>query len=222
MNTVTPFNALSSESYLSRVASPKPQVYQSGSTAGDAMPVDQVDISHPSAAMHRQASETGRIALNAEQGNLTSDQAAQLYQQVASIQAQIAADKQAGGGSLSAQDAQAINELQSQLSAAIYTDAHNGAAPPTQHAPVDQAVKREAFQAGRIELNVQAGNLSSSQAQQLTQQQDKIDQLIASDKQANGGSLTDQQAQKINFLQDQASRQIYQFVHGVSPDDTAS
>jgi hypothetical protein len=154
--------------------------------------------------------------LNLAAGNLTSDQATDLYQQVASIQSQIAADKQANGGTLSTQDAQTIDQLQSQLSGTIYSDAHNGAAPPTTAPNASEAGKRAAMQAGRIESNEQDGNISASQAQTLTQQQTQIDQQIASDEQANNGTLTKAQAQQINQLQDQASQAINQ-AQSVSP-----
>jgi hypothetical protein len=50
-----------------------------------------------------------------------------LGSQLATIQQQIAADTQANGGSLSATDAQAINQLQNQLSQQIYEAAHGSA-----------------------------------------------------------------------------------------------
>lgn len=215
MNTVTSINSLSSDAYQPPATAAKPPA--SAQTAIDGGPVNQVDISHVGDPMAHQASEAGRIALNSAAGNLTSDQTTQLYQQVASIQAQIAADKQANGGTLSSGDAQTIDQLQSQLSGTIYTDAHNGAAPPTTHPAPIEAAKREEWQAGRIELNESAGNLTASQAQQLTHQQDQIDQQIAADKQANAGSLTQAQAQQINQLQTQAGKQIYETAHGVSP-----
>jgi len=214
--TITNVNSLASELYLSQAAAPKQPASTAGSPTGVAVPVDQVDITHNSDAMHRQISETGRIALNAAAGTLTSAQATQLYQQVASIQAQITADTQANGGTLTPQDADSISQLQSQLSATIYSDAHNGAAPPP-NPTITVAGQREALQAGRIELNLQTGKLTTTQAQQLTQQQAQIDQQIAADKQANGGTLTQAQAQQINQVQDQASQQIYQMVHGTTP-----
>ncbi|MFN7996281.1 MAG: hypothetical protein U0Q18_21900 [Bryobacteraceae bacterium] len=180
-----------------------------GSSTGSPASSDTVVISP---AAQREAMETGRIALNVQAGNLTSDQATQLYQQVATIHSQIAADKQANGGALSATDAQAINQLQSQLSATIYSDAHNGTAPPSDVTPT-QAGLREAMQAGRIALNEQAGNLTSSQVQQLGAQQAQIDQLIASDQQQNSGPLTPQQQATISQMQDQASQAIYQAAH---------
>lgn len=211
MSEVTSVSSSSSSNYLSQALAPKGTTSPASSAnSPESAGQDVVDLSP---AAQRETMETGRIALNAEAGNLTSAQASQLYQQVASIQTQITSDKQADGGTLSSQDAQSINQLQNQLSATIYSDAHNGAAPPTSHPAISEAGKRAAMQAGRIELNEQAGNLNASQAQQLMGQQTTIDQLIASGNQANSGTLTQSEAQQINQLQNQASQQIYETAH---------
>ena len=215
MNAVSSINSLPTDAYLSPATSSAPPAATAGSPPNESVPVDHVDLSSASPTA-QDTSETGRIALNLAAGNLTSDQATDLYQQVASIQSQIAADKQANGGTLSTQDAQTIDQLQSQLSGTIYSDAHNDAAPPTTAPNASEAGKRAAMQAGRIESNEQDGNISASQAQTLTQQQTQIDQQIASDEQANNGTLTKAQAQQINQLQDQASQAINQ-AQSVSP-----
>lgn len=216
MSAVTSINSLSSEAYLSPGAPQAQAASSSGAPPVESVPVDHVDLTH-SSATQRDTSETGRIALNVAAGNLTSDQATELYQQVASIQAQVTSDKQANGGTLSSQDAQTINQLQSQLSGTIYSDAHDGAAPPTSAPNPTEAGKRATTQAGRIESDEQSGELTSSQAQALTQQESVIDQQISTDEQANNGSLTKAQAQQINQLQDQASQLINQAAHGTSP-----
>ena len=208
MSTVTSVSGHAPEAYMSPNSSSRPAAPQTQSSTS--WPVDQVDLTH---ATLRETSETGRIALQLDAGNLTSDQATQLYHQVASIQYLVKTDEQANGGSLSSQDALAVNQAQTQLSGIIYSEAHNGAAVPTTSADPDVAGKREALLAGRITLNEQAGNLSSAQAQPLMQQQAQIDQQIAADKEANGGSLTQAQAQQINQLQDAANKQVYQAVH---------
>ncbi len=215
MSTIANVNSLSTEAYLTPGVASKPSPTSTTST-NEGVPVDQVDLTHSGDPSLRLTGETGRIALNAQAGNLTSDQATQLYQQVSSIQSQIAADKQ-GGGSVSSQDQESIRQAESQLSASIYSDAHAGAAPPSTPPAHDAADQRATLQAGRITANEQNGNITSTQAQQLSQQQAQIDQQIASDKQANGGSLTKAQAQQINQLQDQANKQIYQDVHNTSP-----
>lgn len=77
----------------------------------------------------REAVQAGRIALNETAGNLSSDQANQLYSQAATIQRQIVTDEQANGGSSSPADALAINQAQSQLGRQIYDTAHGASSP---------------------------------------------------------------------------------------------
>jgi hypothetical protein len=168
-----------------------------------------------SPAALREVALTGRVAANGDIGNLTSNQTQQLYGQISSIHGQIAADTQADGGTLSSTDAQAIQQSQNQLSGMIYSDAHNGAAPPSN--PVaPQAVSREAVEAGRITLDQKAGHLIGSQATQLGAQLSTIQQQIAADLQANGGALSSTDAQAINQLQNQLSQQIEQAAHSVT------
>ncbi len=196
-----------SNTTLPATYAPGPSPKPAAATSGQAP--DDVQLS-PAAL--REAALAGRVALNDSAGNLTSDQSQQLYGQISSIQSQIAADLQAGGGTLSSADAQAIQQSQNQLGGTIYSDAHNGAAPPPDPS-VPQASAREAVQAGRIVLNEKAGNLSADQTQQLSSQLGTIQQQIATDAQANGGTLSATDAQAINQLQSQLSQQIYQTAH---------
>ena len=186
----------------------------SGSAPSDSVqpagePADSVQLS-PAAL--REVALTGRVAGNVAAGNLTSNQKQQLFGEISSIRSQITADRQADGGTLSSTDAQTIQQLQNQLSGTIYSDAHKGAAPPSD-LYVPQAATREALEAGRIVLNEKAGNLSSDQAQQLGSQLGTIQQQIATDEQANGGTLSPAAAQAINQLQNQLSQQIQETTH---------
>jgi hypothetical protein len=208
------FTAAVSPKAVGSAASPAP-----GSTART--PDVSADTVQLSPAALREIALTGRVALNQQAGNITSAQATQLNGQISSIQSQIAADKQANGGTLSSSDAQAIQQLQKQLSQTIYSDAHNGAAAPTDPT-VTKAGTREAVQAGRIALNETAGNLSSDQAKQLSSQLSTIQQQIASDEQANGGSLSAADAKTINQAQSQLSQQIYDTAHSASTPDSAA
>ncbi|HLY19150.1 MAG TPA: hypothetical protein VKR61_18105 [Bryobacteraceae bacterium] len=185
---------------LSRTPSP--------STAVGQQAQDTVELS-PAA---RELALTGRIAANEKAGNLSSDEAGQLYSQVSSVHSQIVSDEQANGGTLSAADAQAIQQLQTSLSQSVYTQAHGGTSPPP-GATATLAGTRQAMEAGRIALNSKAGNLTGDQAQQLASQLGTIHQQIVTDKQADGGSLSQADAQAINQLESQLSQQIYQTAH---------
>jgi len=213
MSTVNNVGGLSAQEYPSQPFAPKTMVSSSASQGAETS--DQTDIVDVSQVALRETSLTGRIALQAQAGHITTDQATQLYQQVASIHSQIVADKKADGGTLTQQDIDAINQLETQLSSTIYSDAHDGAAPPPNPTPLN-AGKRAGMEAGRIQLNLQAGNITSTQAQQLAAQQAQIDQLIVTDKQANGGTLTQQEVRQINQMQSAASKAIYEAGHATT------
>lgn len=168
-----------------------------------------------SPAALRETALTGRVAANADNGNLTSDQSQQLYTQITSIHSQIVADQKADGGTLSSADAKAVQQAQNQLSQTVYSDAHDGATAPSDP-NVTQAGTREDVEAGRIVLNEKAGHLSSGQATQLGAELSGIEQQIAGDEQANGGTLSPTDAQAINQLQSQLSQQIYNTAHSVT------
>ena len=190
---------------------------QAGALSGSSVPAAGAppDTLHLSPAALQETALTGRVAAGAQNGSLTADQAQQLYTQISTIHSQIVADQQADGGTLSPTDAQAIKQSQSELSQTIYGDAHNGAAPPSD--PTAAGVNaREAQETGRIALNEKAGNLTSSQGQQLGSQLSTIQQQIATDEQANGGSLSQTDAQAISQLQNQFSKQIYETAHGTA------
>lgn len=160
----------------------------------------------------REASLTGRIAMNQDAGNISGSQAQPLYSQVSFIQSQITTDEQNDGGTLSPSDAQNIAHLQSYVGDSLCSDAHNGAPPPA-NPVVNPAEVRTSVEAGRIVLNEKAGNLSSTQAQQLGSQLATIHQQITSDMQADGGTLSPTDAQAINQMQNQFSQQIYTDAH---------
>lgn len=165
----------------------------------------------------REISFAGRVASQSQAGNLTGDQAQQLYGQISSIHSQTASDRQAGGGALSAADAQAIQQLQNQLSATIYSDAHNGAAPPASP-NVTQAGARLSFEAGRIALNEKAGNLTAGQAQQLASQLGLIEHQIAANEQP-GAPSSPTEGTAISQLENMLSQEIYQTAHGAATPD---
>jgi len=197
-----------------------PKAAGSASTSKAQSPDEPTDTLQLSSAAMREMALAGRVALNEQAGTITGEQAAQLNGQTSAIQSQIAADKQANGGTLSSTDAQAIQQLQTQLSQTVYSDAHNGAAAPTDP-DVTKIGVREAVQAGRIAVNQTAGNLSSAQAAELYSQTAGIQQQIVTDQHANGGSLSAADVTAINHSQNQLSQQIYDTVHVASSPDAA-
>jgi|ERR1700722_3869369 len=205
------------ETYAPRVS---PKAVGSGTTSSSAAPDEPADTLQLSPAAVREMALAGRIALNEQAGNISSELAAPLNGQTSELEDQIVSDEQNNGGTLTPTEAQNIQQLQTQESQSIYSAAHNGAAAPADP-DVSKAGVREAVQAGRIALNETAGNLSSDQANQLYAKAGMIRQQIATDEQANGGSLSAADAKAINQAQNQLSRQIYDTAHSSGTSDSA-
>jgi hypothetical protein len=140
----------------------------------------------------------GRIALGVSDGTLTSAQGQQLDSEFQTINQTVES-----GGSAS--------QLESQLSQAIYGDAHNGATIPT-GLTVTAADLRDFEQAGRVAYQESAGNLTSAQGSQFLSQIGQIYQQ----------SVGDTPELAINQAQNQLSVEIYDTAHNITPPTPAS
>ena len=81
---------------------------------------------------------------------------------------------------------------------------------------------REANQDQRIANGLRSGQMTSGEAARAEQTQSNIDQQVHNDREANGGTLTQQERQQINGEQNAASRQIYDEKHNsntVTPNE---
>jgi|SRR5579863_3172888 len=168
---------------------PASSAASNSSPAAALSPQDQVELSL-----------AGRIALGVSDGKLTSDQAQQLDSQLQTIHQQI----QSGGSG--------ISQLQSQLSQQIYGDTHNGAAIPTD-LTVTTAEKRDFELAGRVAVQENAGNLTSTQGSQFLTQ---IIQIYRQSQQSGVSQGT------INQDQNQLSIQIHDAAHDITPAAASS
>lgn len=221
MSAITLNNDSTPQSYVPPALQKSPASPPTGKPPEGSTTTSAEDSLHLSPAALREIALTGRVALNAQAGNITSDQAQQLYSQISSIHSEIVADKEADGGTLSPTDAEAIQQQMNQLSQTVYGDAHNGATPPADPT-INRAGLREVLQAGRIALNEKAGKLSSDQAGQLYSQFGTIHQQISVDEAAAGGKLSGDDVRAINHLQNKLSLQIYDAVHDVSSPDSSA
>jgi hypothetical protein len=180
-------NALTNSSYIPPFSSSS-LLYSTGTAESPSAtdPVSSQDIA--------ELSLTGRIALGAADGKLTSDQAQQLTAQLESINQTILS-----GGT-------GVQQAQSQLSQAIYGDTHNGATIPVGLKPTAEEA-REFVQAGRIVTQESAGNLTQTQASQLLGQ---IKQIYQQSQDGASASVTNQ-------AQNQLSVEIYDTAHNITP-----
>lgn len=72
---------------------------------------------------------------------------------------------------------------------------------------------REANQDQRIANGLRSGQMTAGEAARAERTQANIDQQVHNDREANGGTLTQQERQQINGEQNAASRQIYDEKH---------
>lgn len=81
---------------------------------------------------------------------------------------------------------------------------------------------REANQDQRIANGLRSGQMTSGEAARAERTQSNIDDQVHDDREANGGTLTNQERQQINGEQNAASRQIYNEKHNgntVAPNE---
>jgi hypothetical protein len=75
---------------------------------------------------------------------------------------------------------------------------------------------REANQDQRISNGLRSGQMTSGEAARADQRQSNIDTQVHNERQANGGTLNNQQRQQVNREQNGASRQIYNENHNAN------
>lgn len=73
----------------------------------------------------RSLAQITRVAMNEKAGNLSSSQAANLFRQIKSVAQGISSAKQAGNGTLTADQAEYVNQIQSRLGAEIQSESAN-------------------------------------------------------------------------------------------------
>jgi hypothetical protein len=78
---------------------------------------------------------------------------------------------------------------------------------------MDSINGRRFNQQGRIASGIQSGRLSAGQAANLEHREANVNHEIRSDRQANGGTLTPQERQKVNQQQNNLSKSIYKDKH---------
>ena len=94
----------------------------STSSTGTSDPTDTV---HLSLNQIRDSFQDARISYNKKNGNITSDQAAALQSQIATVQQTVATDEQSNSGPLTHDQKVAINQMQNQISSQIYDMAND-------------------------------------------------------------------------------------------------
>jgi hypothetical protein len=158
----------------------------------------------------RKENQQDRIANGIQSGQLTAGETKSIESREANLNREIHDDRQANGGKLTDAERQQVNRQQNRLSDRIYDDKHNA---NTAHYGNNEVGARRENQQNRIAQGIRSGSLKPGETARLENREQGINQQIHADRQANGGRLTGQERQQINYQQNQASRGIYRHKH---------
>jgi hypothetical protein len=158
----------------------------------------------------RKENQQDRIAQGVKSGQLTAGETANLETKEAAINGETKADRAANGGKLTAAEKKQINGQQNQLSKQIYKDKHNA---NTANYGNSKVGKRQENQQDRIAQGIKSGQLTAGETAKLENQQKGINQQVAADRKANGGTLTASEKKQVNKEQNAASKNIYHKKH---------
>ena len=158
----------------------------------------------------RKENQQDRIAQGVKSGQLTAGETANLETKEAAINGETKADRAANGGKLTAAEKKQINGQQNQVSKQIYKDKHNA---NTAHYGNNKVGQRRENQQDRIAQGIKSGQLTAGETAKLENQQKGINQQVAADRKANGGTLTASEKKQVNKEQNAASKNIYHKKH---------
>ena len=166
----------------------------------------------------RKENQQDRIARGVKSGQLTAGETANLETKEAAINGETKADRAANGGKLTAAEKKQINGQQNQMSKQIYKDKHNAT---TQHYGNNKVDQRRENQQDRIAQGIKSGQMTAGEAAKAENQQKGINQQVAADRKANGGTLTASEKKQVNHEQNAASKNIYHKKHNAKTQPQA-
>jgi len=191
---------------------------QSSSQSSSAAPTPAPDAEKKPIIEQRKENQQDRIADGVKSGELTAGETANLEKKEAAINKETRTDRAANGGKLTGAEKAQINHQQNQMSKQIYADKHNA---NTAHYGNNKVGRRRENQQDRIAQGVKSGQLTPGETAKLEKQQKGINKQVASDRKANGGTLTASENKQVNKEQNQASRNIYKKKHNAATQPNA-
>ncbi len=198
---------------------PAPQAQSGGSTTAATPATTATPAAKPKPTVaQRKENQQDRIAQGVKSGQLTAGETANLETKEAAINGETKADRAANGGKLTAAEKKQINGQQNQLSKQIYKDKHNANAANYGNS---KGGKRQENQQDRIAQGIKSGQLTAGETARLENQQKGINQQVAADRKANGGTLTASEKKQVNKEQNVASKNIYHKKHNAKTQPQA-
>ena len=176
--------------------------------AADAKP-----IRHPRVRQvnRRFEHQQDRIAQGVKSGQLTAREAASLETKEVALKNQERTFRLENNGSLTRSEQITLNKQENNLSAQIYSQKHD--AQSLSNNPKSEVGKRLENQQDRIAQGINSGQLTAGEAARLEAREVELRHEIATDRNANGGQLTDAQRKEINQELNGLSTRIYQQKH---------
>ncbi|MDQ2867972.1 MAG: hypothetical protein M3R59_06110 [Verrucomicrobiota bacterium] len=159
----------------------------------------------------RAENQQDRIAQGVTSGQLTSRETARLEVRESRLKQTERYDRAADGGHLTQTEAAQLNHRQNKLSRSIYSQKHDAQTETT--TPKPEVGGRVENQQDRIAAGIKSGALTPAEASRLEARETYLRGQIASDRNANGGKLTDAERSKINAELNGISSRIYTQKH---------
>jgi hypothetical protein len=155
--------------------------------------------------------QQNRIAAGVKSGQLTSREAANLETKEAALKSEEHTFRLENGGSLIKSEQVQLNKQENNLSGQIYNQKHDAQTATT--APKSQVGARMENQQDRIAAGIGSGQLTAGEAARLEARETELRHEIASDRNANGGMLTDAERKEVNQELNGLSTHIYKQKH---------
>ena len=165
----------------------------------------------PTTIRQRDKNQQDRIANGIKSGELTPNEASHLEGQEQKLNNEVKDMREDNGGKLTAADKAKVTNQENHLSREIYNQKHDAQTANTD--PKTVGGKRAENQQDRIANGVQNGSLTPGEASRLEKQESNIHNEARNMRQANGGTLTQADKEKLNHQQNAESRRIYRAKH---------
>jgi hypothetical protein len=175
----------------------------------EAAPVDR----HPRVRQvnRRAERQQDRIAAGVKSGQLTARETANLETKEAALKSEEHTFRLENGGSLTKSEQVQLNKQENNLSGQIYNQKHD--AQTTSTTPKSEVGARLENQQDRIAAGIGSGQLTAGEAARLEARETELRHEIATDRNANGGKLTDAERKDVNQELNGLSTRIYKQKH---------
>ena len=158
----------------------------------------------------REANQEERIQQGVDTGALTPGETRYLDRQQGRINR--TENRMQADGRLSPGERQRLNQMQNHASRDIYRLKHNVRTADGDVNTYDPRIeRREDFQQERIRRGIESGELTRGEARYLNREQERINRAEA--RMMADGRLDPRERQRLNQMQNQASRDIYRLEH---------